>query len=96
MLQYCVSGRDVKLVTRLREILALIGQWRGLARSGNIADLTWQIYRESEFLSFVSALVYKTHSLWGQKFQEWLFIACSLLLGGFGIWFMVSGIQLMI
>ena len=56
VLQYCVSGRDVKLVTRLREILALIGQWRGLARSGYIADLIWQIYRESEFLSFVSAL----------------------------------------
>ena len=47
-------------------------------------DLVW--------LSFVSTTVYKTQSLWSRKFQEWLFIACSLLLAGFGIWFMVSGI----
>jgi hypothetical protein len=28
--------------------------------------------------------------------QEWLFIACSLLLVGFGIWFLISGIQVVI
>ncbi len=50
-----------------------------------LCDLLW--------LSFVSVLVYRTHSLWGRKFQEWLFIGCSLLLIGFGIWFMVSGIR---
>ena len=50
-----------------------------------LCDLLW--------LSFVSVTVYKTHSLWGRKFQEWVFIACSLLLIGFGVWFMVSGIQ---
>ena len=53
-----------------------------------LCDLIW--------LSFISILVYKTHALWGQKFQEWLFIACSLLLVGFGGWFFVSGIQLVI
>ena len=53
-----------------------------------LCDLAW--------LSLVSALVYKTKSLWGRKFQEGLFIACSLLLVGFGGWFMVSGIQLMV
>ena len=50
-----------------------------------LGDLVWH--------SFVSVLVYRTKSLWGEKFQEWLFIACALLLAGFGIWFMVSGIQ---
>jgi len=50
-----------------------------------LCDLVW--------LSFVSNVVYRTHSLWGQKLQEWLFIGCSLLLVGFGGWFMVSGIQ---
>jgi len=50
-----------------------------------LCDLVW--------LSFVSAAVYKTHSLWSKKIQEWLFIACSLLLIGFGGWFVVSGIQ---
>ena len=50
-----------------------------------LCDLIW--------LSFVSVTIYKTQSLWGRKFHEWLFIACSLLLAGFGIWFMVSGVQ---
>jgi threonine/homoserine/homoserine lactone efflux protein len=50
-----------------------------------LCDLFW--------LSFVSVMVYRTHSIWGKKFQEWLFVACSLLLVGFGVWFIVSGIQ---
>ncbi len=50
-----------------------------------LVDLLW--------LSFISVLVYRTHSLWGRKFQEGLFIACSLLLVGFGGWFLVSGVQ---
>jgi len=53
-----------------------------------LCDLVW--------LSFVSIMVYKTHSLWGRKLQEWIFIACSLLLIGFGGWFVVSGIQLVV
>ena len=53
-----------------------------------LCDLVW--------LSFISILVYRTKSLWGRKFQEGLFIACSLLLMGFGGWFLVSGIQLVI
>ena len=50
-----------------------------------LCDLVW--------LSFVSVLVYRTHSLWGHKLQEGIFIACSLLLVGFGGWFMISGLQ---
>jgi threonine/homoserine/homoserine lactone efflux protein len=53
-----------------------------------LCDLVW--------LSFVSTLVYRTKSLWGRKFQEGLFIACSLLLMGFGTWFLISGIQVVI
>ena len=53
-----------------------------------LCDLVW--------LSLVSITVYKTHSLWGKKFQEGLFIVCSLLLIGFGGWFLVSGIQLVV
>jgi threonine/homoserine/homoserine lactone efflux protein len=48
-------------------------------------DLVW--------LSIVSVLIYRTQALWGKRFQEGLFIACSLLLVGFGGWFIVSGIQ---
>ena len=53
-----------------------------------LCDLVW--------LSLVSTLVYRTRSLWGRKFQEGLFIACSLLLAGFGAWFLISGIQLVV
>jgi len=53
-----------------------------------LCDLVW--------LSFVSILVYKTKSLWGRKFQGGLFASCSLLLIGFGAWFLVSGIQMVV
>ena len=53
-----------------------------------LCDLVW--------LSFVSILVYKTQSLWGKKFQEGLFITCSLLLIGFGAWFLISGLQMVV
>ena len=48
-------------------------------------DLVWY--------SIVSILVYRTHSLWGRRFQEGVFIACSLLLIGFGSWFLISGLR---
>ena len=53
-----------------------------------LCDLVW--------LSFVSILVYRTRSLWGRKFQEGVFIICSLLLVGFGGWFMISGLQMLV
>jgi len=56
VVEYCNSGRDVKLAEKLKEILAAIEQWRTLARRGNLADLIWQVYRQTGFLSFVSAL----------------------------------------
>ena len=53
-----------------------------------LCDLAW--------LSFVSVLVYKTHALWGRRVQEIVFIGSSLLLAGFGIWFIVSGIDMVV
>jgi len=53
-----------------------------------LCDLAW--------LSFVSFLIFKTQSFWGEKVQEWIFIGCSLALMGFGGWFVYSGIRLMI
>ena len=50
-----------------------------------LCDLVW--------LSLVSVVIYRTHALWAERFQEGLFIACSLLLVGFGGWFIVSGIK---
>ena len=53
-----------------------------------LCDLVW--------LSFVSLLVYKTRNLWGKKIQEGIFIVCSLLLTGFGGWFIYTGIKLIL
>jgi threonine/homoserine/homoserine lactone efflux protein len=53
-----------------------------------LCDLVW--------LSFVSVLVYRTRALWGKTFQQWVFIACGLLLVGFGVWFVVSGVRLVV
>jgi len=53
-----------------------------------LCDLVW--------LTLVSNVVYRTHTFWGQRLQVWLFIACSLLLVGFGLWFLISGIQYVI
>ena len=53
-----------------------------------LCDLVW--------LSFVSILVYRTQSLWRRGFQEGLFITCSLLLIGFGGWFLISALRLVI
>jgi threonine/homoserine/homoserine lactone efflux protein len=73
----------IMLVERFREFgtiglpVLIITHW--------ICDLIW--------LSIVSLLIYRTKALWGKRFQEWTFIICSLLLVGFGIWYLVSGIQ---
>ena len=53
-----------------------------------LCDLVW--------LTLVSNVIYRTRTSWGQRVQEWLFIACSLLLVGFGIWFLISGIQVVV
>jgi ATP-dependent helicase/nuclease subunit A len=53
---YSVRGKDAELAGRLKRVLEQIEQWRTLARSGSLADLIWRIYRQSRFLSFVSAL----------------------------------------
>ena len=64
-----------------------------------ITGLTWLIsvhwLCDLAWLSFVSVLVYRTHSFWGKRFQQGLFIVCSLLLLGFGGWFLISGLRLM-
>jgi len=46
------------------------------------------------WLAFVSVLVYRTKLLWGGKVQAGLLTACSLLLIGFGGWFLSSGLRL--
>jgi threonine/homoserine/homoserine lactone efflux protein len=43
---------------------------------------------------FVSIMTYRTQTFgWGQKSQPWILTAGSLLLVGFGIWFVVTGFK---
>ncbi|MFH1381820.1 MAG: LysE family transporter [Chloroflexota bacterium] len=52
-----------------------------------LCDLVW--------LAFISVLIYKTRALWGRRLQGWLFIGCSLLLAIFGVWYLVTGLQML-
>jgi len=58
--------------------------------------ITVHLLCDFSWLSFISVLIYRTKSLWKGKVQEGLLIACSLLLIGFGGWFLSSGIGLVI
>jgi ATP-dependent helicase/nuclease subunit A len=53
---YAKDGQDEQLGEKLRRALADIERWRTEARAGSIADLLWQIYRQSNLLAFYSAL----------------------------------------
>ena len=74
----------------------LVMKFLGFGATGLIAFIIVHWLCDLVWLSIISSVVYRTHSLWGLRFQEWLFIICSLLLIGFGGWFMVSGIQLVV
>ncbi len=56
VLEYSACGTDVKLAEKLKKVLEQIERWRGVARDGSLADLIWQIYRQTGFLSYICAL----------------------------------------
>ena len=56
VLEYSEAGADAGLAAGLKDILARIDGWRTISRRGNLADLVWRIYRETDYLSFVTAL----------------------------------------
>jgi ATP-dependent helicase/nuclease subunit A len=56
ILKYSVNGPDRQLAGRLKTVIETLSRWRDQARQGGIAELLWQIYRRSGYLSFVSVL----------------------------------------
>jgi len=56
VLKYSADGPDRQLAGRLKKIIETFGRWRQQARQDGIAELLWQIYRQSGYLCFVSAL----------------------------------------
>jgi len=53
---YSQNGPDRPLRQRLGEVLTQIEKWRLQARRRPLAEVLWQIYRDTAFLSFVQAL----------------------------------------
>ena len=56
VLKYCETGKDKILTDKLKIIISQLEQWRTIARRGSLADLIWQIFRKTNYLSFVTAL----------------------------------------
>ncbi|MBW8016795.1 MAG: helicase-exonuclease AddAB subunit AddA [Planctomycetes bacterium] len=54
--KYIGDGADEDLQKRIRGFLDSLTAWRSASCAGSLADLTWQIYRQTGYLSFVSAL----------------------------------------
>ncbi|MFC1738040.1 helicase-exonuclease AddAB subunit AddA [Planctomycetota bacterium] len=53
---YSQNGPQAELAEKVRKALEQIEEWRTAARRGSVADLIWQIYRQTGLLSFVLAL----------------------------------------
>ncbi|MFC1938681.1 LysE family transporter [Chloroflexota bacterium] len=64
--------------------------------TGFILLITVHLACDFGWLFFISTVVYRTKTMWKEKFRVGLLIACSFLLIGFGGWFLSSGIQLVI
>jgi ATP-dependent helicase/nuclease subunit A len=56
VVSYSESGSDAGLAEKIKKVLEQIERWRSVARSGSLADLIWQIYRQTGFLSYICVL----------------------------------------
>ncbi len=54
--EYQGAGGDTKLSEKLGQAFARLEGWRRLARRGQLADLLWRIYRETQYVAFVTSL----------------------------------------
>ena len=56
VLKYHAQGEDAEIRGRIAGLLERLNEWRTFACRGSLADLIWLIYRQTGYLSFVSAL----------------------------------------
>ena len=54
--RYIEDGPDETLKDSLAGFFQRLDRWRDLARRGNLAELIWHIYRETDLLAYVSGL----------------------------------------
>ncbi|MFD0692830.1 helicase-exonuclease AddAB subunit AddA [Paenibacillus sp. GCM10027628] len=50
------EGHDPKLLEKLKHFLELLEHWRNEARQGSLADLIWNIYRQTGYYDFAGGL----------------------------------------
>jgi len=56
VVEYSKTGKEAKLSEKLCVVLGQLEKWRDVGRSGEIADLIWQVYRKTGYLSYVTAM----------------------------------------
>jgi ATP-dependent helicase/nuclease subunit A len=56
VISFCESGGECELTDKLAKSLAMLDEWRTVARRGRLAELVWHIFRQTGYLSFVCAL----------------------------------------
>lgn len=54
--EYRRAKADGELAGKLAQAFATLEGWRRLARRGQLADLLWRIYRQKQYIAFVTAL----------------------------------------
>ncbi len=74
----------------------LVAKFLGYGAGGLIILITVHWLCDFVWLTFVSQLIYRTHRYLSLRFQEWLFILVALLLAGFGVKFIVNGLQMLL
>ena len=55
--EYSQNGGDETLRSKIMSLLSLLDEWRSIGRGGQIADLVWQVYRQTGYLAFVAGTV---------------------------------------
>jgi len=76
--------------------LLLIARFQEFGVAGLVALILAHWFCDLAWLGTVSLIITRTQKLWGIRVQEGIFIGCSLLLVGFGGWFLFSGIRMIV
>src|SRR3989304_4616025 len=73
--------------------LLLVARFQTYGTTGLIALIITHWLCDLAWLTLVSVSIYRTQKFLGQRIQQGIFVVCSLLLVGFGGWYLISGIR---
>ena len=74
--------------------LLLVMKFRDFGTAGLIALIITHWLCDLAWLTLVSVSIHRTQRFLGQSIQQGIFVLCSVLLVGFGGWYLISGIRL--